>query len=199
MLSVSRLHIASMVGWVMDTEQLVECELAGETEVLVENVSHCHFIHHKSNMSWNRNRTAAVGSRQLITCAMFYLPVQFYRHVSGCALTASTCDRTDVTRALKFKFDKRVEFLRPSWLGVSERKRRHLTAFREYETRVSSLWLTKKTEVTSLPADIPFGVFVIFIFRCGLQGCDPCSLVSISRSFRATWYLHLRSLSQLVN
>jgi hypothetical protein len=35
----------------MNIEQLVEWELAGETEVLGENLSHCHFLHQKSHMN----------------------------------------------------------------------------------------------------------------------------------------------------
>jgi hypothetical protein len=36
----------------MSMEHLVECELAGETEVLGESLPQCHFAHRKSHMTW---------------------------------------------------------------------------------------------------------------------------------------------------
>jgi hypothetical protein len=35
----------------MNMEQSVELELAGETEVIAVNLPKCHFIHHKSHMT----------------------------------------------------------------------------------------------------------------------------------------------------
>jgi hypothetical protein len=37
----------------MSVEQSVEWELAGETEVLGENLSKRHFVLHKSHMTWS--------------------------------------------------------------------------------------------------------------------------------------------------
>jgi hypothetical protein len=34
-------------------EQLVEWELSGETNILRENIPQCHFVHHKSHMTWH--------------------------------------------------------------------------------------------------------------------------------------------------
>jgi hypothetical protein len=36
---------------VMIVEQWVECELAGETEVLGENLPQFHLVHHKTHMT----------------------------------------------------------------------------------------------------------------------------------------------------
>jgi hypothetical protein len=36
----------------MSVEQSVEWELSVETEVLGEDLPQCHFVHHKSHMTW---------------------------------------------------------------------------------------------------------------------------------------------------
>jgi hypothetical protein len=36
----------------MNMEQSVDWELAGETEVLGENLPQCDFVHYKSHMTW---------------------------------------------------------------------------------------------------------------------------------------------------
>jgi hypothetical protein len=41
----------------MIVEQSVECELAGETEVLGENLPQCHFVLHKSHMDCIENNS----------------------------------------------------------------------------------------------------------------------------------------------
>jgi hypothetical protein len=45
----------------MNMEQLVEWDLAGETEVLEENLHHCHFVRHKSHVRWNPGGKPAIN------------------------------------------------------------------------------------------------------------------------------------------
>jgi hypothetical protein len=48
----NRFHYYWCHYWMMmGVEQSVEC-LAGETEILGENLLQCRFVHHKSHMSW---------------------------------------------------------------------------------------------------------------------------------------------------
>jgi hypothetical protein len=63
----------------MFVEQLVEWRLAGETEVLGENLPQRHFVHHKSHMTRPRLEpwTAAVGSQRLTAWAMAKFCLQF--------------------------------------------------------------------------------------------------------------------------
>jgi hypothetical protein len=56
---------------IMMMEKLVEWWLAGETEVLGENLPQCRFVHHKPHMpARKRTRAAAVGSQRLTAWAM---------------------------------------------------------------------------------------------------------------------------------
>jgi hypothetical protein len=47
----------------MSVEQSVEWELAGETEELVENIPHCHFVHHNSHMIWLGSNSGRRGGK----------------------------------------------------------------------------------------------------------------------------------------
>jgi hypothetical protein len=50
----------------MMMEKLVEWWLAGETEVLGENLPQCRFVHHKTHMpAWTQTWSAALGSQRL--------------------------------------------------------------------------------------------------------------------------------------
>jgi hypothetical protein len=67
-----RRPLFGLLWHMMSVEQSVKWELAGETEVLGENLSQWHFIHHKSHMTWRggRTRAAVVGSRWLTAWAI---------------------------------------------------------------------------------------------------------------------------------
>jgi hypothetical protein len=57
--------IALMMRWLLDMEQLVEWELAGEMKVLRENLPQCLFVHYKSHMTWPWIRCGKLGTNHL--------------------------------------------------------------------------------------------------------------------------------------
>jgi hypothetical protein len=56
----------------------VERVLAGETEMLGENLFWCPSVHLKSNMTWEGTRAAAVGSRWLIAWELLWWRFFFF-------------------------------------------------------------------------------------------------------------------------
>jgi hypothetical protein len=61
-------------GMMLSVEQPVKC-LAGETEVLGENLLQCYFVHHKSQAC---TRAVKVGSRCLTAFKFFSVCIFFY-------------------------------------------------------------------------------------------------------------------------
>jgi hypothetical protein len=60
----------------MIVEKQMECRLAGETEVLGENLPQRHFVHHKIPYDQTRDstRVAAVGSRLVNHFLLLFIP-----------------------------------------------------------------------------------------------------------------------------
>jgi hypothetical protein len=50
--NIETIYVSSVIGWVMNMEQLVEWKLAGETEVLGKHLPHWYFVYHKLHMIW---------------------------------------------------------------------------------------------------------------------------------------------------
>jgi hypothetical protein len=69
-------------------EKLVEwTDLAGETEVLGENLPRRHFVHHKSHLpDTARTRAAAVGNQRLIASAVARLASRYTDYAISIAL-----------------------------------------------------------------------------------------------------------------
>jgi hypothetical protein len=64
----------------MSMEQLVEWELAEETEILVRNLSHCHFVHHKSHMNWHGIEPGCCGGKPAADL-LSYNKATFWRYL----------------------------------------------------------------------------------------------------------------------
>jgi hypothetical protein len=56
---------------IMRVENLVEWWLAGETEVLGENLPQCHFVHHKSHMTWPGATPGRRGGKPTTNCLSY--------------------------------------------------------------------------------------------------------------------------------
>jgi hypothetical protein len=57
----------------MNVKQSPELELEGETEVIGEKLSQCHFFHHKSHMTWPGIESGQYAEKPMtnhLTCGM---------------------------------------------------------------------------------------------------------------------------------
>jgi hypothetical protein len=105
---------------IMMMEKLVEW-LAGETEVLGENLPQCRFVHHKSHMpARTRTRAAAMGSHRLTAwrgLSKWYFPFGFPDQISVYISNSSYitrfmwfCNQSKMWRNMKWN-----EFVGLSW------------------------------------------------------------------------------------
>lgn len=60
-----------LVRWLKNMEQLVESELIGETRLLGENQSQCHFVFHKSHMTWPGIKLGPCGWKPAINALIY--------------------------------------------------------------------------------------------------------------------------------
>jgi hypothetical protein len=83
----------------MNVEQSLEWELTGKTEVLGENLPQCHFVHHKSHMTWSglepwpqadTNRLS-YGTANVAGCSNIIIWLQAYDYVHLLVYVSYVC------------------------------------------------------------------------------------------------------------
>jgi hypothetical protein len=119
----------------------VEWQLAGETEVLRENLSQCCFVHHKLHMpARTRTRAAAVGNQRLTAwatarpcsllsqCSEFCIILRIYYHIVDCSNDGvmhsgllGIWTLTIVSEARSVSFLRRKDEVAPLHLGAIDR------------------------------------------------------------------------------
>jgi hypothetical protein len=62
-----------------------------ETEVLGGNLPQCHFVHHKSHMTWDRTQVTTVGSRRLTSLSYWENNIKMDRKEIGCEIHYLLC------------------------------------------------------------------------------------------------------------
>jgi hypothetical protein len=72
--------------WLLNMEPLVEWELAEETDVLGENLPHCHFVHHEFHITDEESNPRRRG-RKPATNHLNYTTAHYQEKSSGLLVT----------------------------------------------------------------------------------------------------------------
>jgi hypothetical protein len=105
----------------MIVEQLVEWRLAGDTEVLGENLPQRHYVHHKSHMTRPglEPRDAAVGSQQVFHLGPLSISTENGNLISVPKIYLCTHERVSIAFMLRDSHLMEVEcngFQLPCWV-----------------------------------------------------------------------------------